>query len=261
MINMTTSVSNSTEVKLQKLANKLRPNDNEQKQQGAAVDAVGKVLQNDEEIKVAEIWKCGSNGKNTGLSQTSDIDLVVLLSPKQSMDDILNLLKKALKGSSTVTPSSSYRAIQVTVRGIEMDVLPTKYGIAEPLGRPQREKKLVSEIAGLGNRFSDTVRILKYWRDFDKTKPKEGNIPSFAFEIITAFIIRKEDPKTLKDALQSCPEYIVDTKLDNSLPLLDKNKNQILNYNFNFTKKKYLIDKAIFAKKQLVKNQLSFLGL
>ncbi len=258
---MTTGVLNSTEAKLKKLADKLRPNRNEQQQQSAAVDTVGKVLQNNKEIKVAEIWKCGSNGKNTGLSKTSDIDLVILLSPKQSMEGILKLLIKALKGSSTVTPSSSYRAIQVTIHGIEMDVLPTKYGIAEPLGRPQREKKLVSEIAGMGNKYSDTVRILKYWRDLDGKKPKKDNIPSFAFEIIVAFIFRKENPGTLNDALQSCFQYITESKLNNSLPLLDKNNTQILNYNFNFTKKKYIVDRAIFEKKKLIKNDLSFLGL
>lgn len=250
-----------SEEKLKNLAKKLKPNKNDKQQYGAAIKAASEVLRKDKNILVAEVWKCGSIGKKTGVRTKSDIDMVILLSPKQNMGNIFDLFKNALKGCSSEPVETSKRAVQVKIHGIEMDILPTKYGIQNHLGRAQNDGKLVSEIVQLGQLFSDTTRILKYWRDYPDNAPKKDNIPSFAIEIIVAHVMKNNDFKTHAEIIMEFFEYIRKSQLIDPLTLHDKDNNIILSYNFEFKKKENLINQASYSLKLLKKNDLKFIGL
>ncbi len=250
-----------SEEKLRKLAEKLRPNNNDKQQYGAAINAASEVLRRDNNISVAEVWICGSIGKNTGVRTKSDIDMVVLLSPSQDMNNIFELFKKALQGSSSIPIKSSKRAIQVVIHGIEMDILPTKYGMTNELGRAQNDNKLVSDIVQLGQLFSGAVRLLKYWRDYPDNAPLKDNITSFEIEIIIADLMRKRNYSTHTEVLKAFFDYVISDKLVSSIDLRDHNNNKILEFNFDFKNKEYFINQSKYALKLLKKEDLTFMGL
>ena len=113
----------SFEEKLKKLANKLKPSDSDIRNYNAALNTISKNLDANSNIKKAEIWKCGSIGKGTGVVGQSDVDTVVLLSPNQDMTSILEIFKNTLKGSSTTKAVIRKRSVNVIVRGT---VLPSE---------------------------------------------------------------------------------------------------------------------------------------
>ena len=127
---------------LQRFAKSLIPTADDQRKSRHVLDIVAGVLQQDDRISVAEIWRCGSLRKGTALRGHSDLDVVALCSPKQEMSRILELMAKILEDAFDTTSEVKLRAVSVEVEGIAVDVVPTKIGIQGDLGRAQREKKI-----------------------------------------------------------------------------------------------------------------------
>ncbi len=91
----------------------------------------------DTRLKVAETWVGGSVGKGTNIRGQSDIDLVFLLSHKQTITNeeaLFKLVREILIGISETTPETPYKATKIKVSGIEVDVLLTKTGVEGKIG-------------------------------------------------------------------------------------------------------------------------------
>lgn len=251
------------EDQIKSLATKLKPTIDDIKRYNNAIDIVSKVIDNNQKITKSEIWKCGSVGKGTAIHSKSDVDAVVVCSQKQDMRNILNLLETGLKGCSTTSPEILRRAVNITVKGISMDVVPTQYGVRGDLARALRSKKEVAEIVERGELFKGSARLLKYWRDLPDNAPNTGNIPSFAIEVILAKLFRLNAPQTYIGALTKFFTYIDESELVNPLGLHDGYGNTLLTYEFEFEKKQYFIDQARHSLKLVTgsRTDLSFLDL
>ncbi len=246
----------SFEDRLVSLAKKLKPSISDIRNYNAALNSVSKCLDGNKNILKVEIWKCGSIGKGTGIKGQSDLDAVVLLSPKQDMEKILERFQTTLKGCSTTQSIIRKRSVNITVRGVHMDVLPTKYGLTDDLGRAQRSMKEVAEIAGYGDLFKGSARILKYWRDLPENSPNTGNIPSFAIELILVRCFKSNEPETFTDSLKLFFEYIKDSELKDNLQLFDSRNRSLVSYNFSFPKKEFLLSESKNAYKKIKTNPI-----
>lgn len=251
------------EDQLKALAKKLKPTEQDIKQYNNAVNAVSRVLDHTKILSKAEIWKCGSVGKGTAIRPKSDIDVVVLFSQKQTMNNVLDILVDALKGTSTTPPEILRRAVNITVHDVKMDVVPTQYDVKGVFSRALRSPREVAEIIEQGDLFKSTVRILKYWRDHPDNAPKTGKIPSFAIEVLVAKNFRINFPTTNLGALKKFFDYVVEDQLETSLGLHDGHGNTILTYRFDFPKKQFFIEQARHVQKMLRQSppDLTFLGL
>ena len=252
----------NTEQKLSKLASNLKPNESDWQQYKSAIRAVNAVFESNSSILKAETWVCGSVGKGTA-TKGSDLDIVILLSPRQNMENILTNFKEALKGSSTESPTILRRAVNVVIHGIKMDILPTKYGLQRDLGRPQKDYKELATFTQQSEIFKGSARILKHWRDFPENAPENGNIPSFGLEVILLHLMRQKTYDNYLGCLKSFFKYVTDSELLDTLNIYDNSGNLMTSYNFSFKKKDYLISRARHALKSLNSNpvNLKFLSI
>ncbi len=221
----------------------------------SVINRVANVMRADDRLKIAETWVSGSVGKGTNIIGQSDIDLIFLLSPNQkisSEEDLFKTVREILANSkiSSTIPITPYKATKITVSTIEVDVLLTKIGVKGKIGEPQSSKKHDIKIIGEGTLFTNTARILKYWKVIRDNVPKKGYISSFEIEIILSFIFKKYKPKKYLDAILSFFNYIVESELNDQLAF-PSSGNALLHKSFEFKGKTFFISQARHAQKML----------
>lgn len=249
--------------KLDQLARKLSRTD--EQTITSVVDKVANVMRADTRLKVAETWVGGSVGKGTNIRGQSDIDLVFLLSHKQTITNeeaLFELVREILKGISETTPETPYKATKIKVSGIEVDVLVTKAGVEGKIGEAQYSKKHVKEILDEGTLFTNTARIIKYWKILPDNTPEDGYISSFDIEVILGYVFKNKNPKNFSESLKAFFDYVAGSSLENQLAFPSRGT-ALVHRSFKFRGKKFFVDQAKYAQKCLRNNppDLSFLNI
>lgn len=253
----------STNQKLDQLVRKLSRTD--EQTINSVVDRVANVMRADTRLKVAETWVGGSVGKGTNIRGQSDIDLVFLLSQRQTIDNeetLFELIREILTDISETTPETPYKATKIKVSGIEVDVLVTKAGVEGRIGEAQYSKRHVEEILDEGTLFTNTARILKYWKILPDNIPEDGYISSFDIEVILGYIFKNKKPKKFSESLKAFFDYVAGSRLENQLAFPPRGK-ALVHRLFEFREKEFFVNQAGYAQKCLRKDppDLSFLDI
>lgn len=184
-----------------------------------ANEVVNKIVtQMQRKMSVAETIIGGSYAKGTDIGVDSDLDLVFVLKPTfdiSSEEELFSLVRKTLKPISSIEPTTPYKATKIKVDEILVDVLITKYGAQGIIGEPQQTRRHVTEILKQGTLFTNTIRILKFWKN--KKFEKEHTLKSFDLEIILGYVFQNFTIANYEEAIDNFYQYIVKTKLKNQL--------------------------------------------
>jgi len=231
----------------------------------SVVDKVANVMRADTRLKIAETWVGGSVGKGTNIRGQSDIDLVFLLSHRQSIaneEALFELVRGILTDISEITPETPYKATKIKVSGIEVDVLVTKLGLEGRIGEAQYSKRHVKEILDEGTLFTNTARILKYWKILPDNIPEDEYISSFDIEVILGYVFKNKEPENFYEAVKTFFDYVAGSRLQNQLSF-PPGGTPLVHRSFNFGGKTFFIDQARKAQKYLRNNppDLSFLDI
>lgn len=211
------------------LKKKLRPSEHEKQEIRKVTNRLHQFMTTDTQLPVSTTHIGGSFAKNTMLKNRREVDLVFCLSHKHTetqLNPILNyLLKQVRLIFKNSNPKKHRKAISLTYRNIEIDLLPAlqvnrpsdfqHFNAAEQtLYDASATKWHVQFCKNREQFYQDNVRIIKYWIQRQPNLPKTKYCSSFLLELLVAYIFDHYQVQSYEDVFLTILNWIEETELD-----------------------------------------------